>query len=168
MGVLRHARLTRRPHVWHVREIVWQSGLVRRLERRLARLADRVVVTSAAVGAMFRDATGALAPNVRVVPNGVDTELFRPRPAAEARAELGLPEGLLFACVGRLNRAKGTHHAIRALARLGEAADARLVGVGDGEEAESPRRLAAQVVGRNERDLSNWKLAGRWDRMRRF
>ncbi len=34
--------------------------------------------------------------------------------------------------------------------------------------AHETRRLAAQVVGRNERDLSNWKLAGRWDRMRHF
>ncbi len=33
--------------------------------------------------------------------------------------------------------------------------------------AHEKRRQAAQVIGRNERDVSNWKLIGRWDRMRR-
>ena len=33
--------------------------------------------------------------------------------------------------------------------------------------AHEARRQAAQVVGRNERDISNWKLVGRWQRMRR-
>jgi acetyl-CoA carboxylase biotin carboxylase subunit len=34
--------------------------------------------------------------------------------------------------------------------------------------AHEARQKAAQVVGRNERDISNWKLIGRWDRMRRI
>jgi acetyl/propionyl-CoA carboxylase alpha subunit len=33
--------------------------------------------------------------------------------------------------------------------------------------AHQQRQHAAQVVGRNERDISNWKLIGRWQRMRR-
>ncbi len=33
--------------------------------------------------------------------------------------------------------------------------------------AHETRLQAAQVIGRNERDISNWKLIGRWDRMRR-
>ncbi len=32
--------------------------------------------------------------------------------------------------------------------------------------AHEARRQAAQVVGRNERDISNWKLVGRWQRIR--
>jgi acetyl-CoA carboxylase biotin carboxylase subunit len=34
--------------------------------------------------------------------------------------------------------------------------------------AHEARRKAAQVVGRNERDVSNWKRVGRWERMRNF
>jgi acetyl-CoA carboxylase biotin carboxylase subunit len=34
--------------------------------------------------------------------------------------------------------------------------------------AHQQRQQAAQVVGRNERDISNWKLIGRWQRMRRI
>lgn len=33
--------------------------------------------------------------------------------------------------------------------------------------AHEQRRHAAQVVGRNERDISNWKWVGRWERLRR-
>lgn len=32
--------------------------------------------------------------------------------------------------------------------------------------AHEQRQKAAQVVGRNERDTSNWKMIGRWQRMR--
>jgi glycosyltransferase involved in cell wall biosynthesis len=72
---------------------------------------------------------------LHVVPNGIDAELFRPRPHAEARAQLGLDRGALFACVGRLTQEKGYHHAVRALALLnGGTSSARLVIVGDGEE----------------------------------
>jgi hypothetical protein len=34
--------------------------------------------------------------------------------------------------------------------------------------AHEQRRKAAQVVGRNERDISNWKMIGRWQRMRQI
>ena len=42
-----------------------------------------------------------------VVANGVDVESLRPRPASEARAELGLPERPTLVCVGRLAEQKG-------------------------------------------------------------
>jgi acetyl/propionyl-CoA carboxylase alpha subunit len=34
--------------------------------------------------------------------------------------------------------------------------------------AHETKRKAAQVVGRNESDVSNWKRVSRWDRMRNF
>jgi glycosyltransferase involved in cell wall biosynthesis len=81
---------------------------------------------------------------LHVVPNGVDVDLFRPRPAVEVRAELGLAEGPLLLAVGRLNREKGFHHAVEALARVRDG-DARLVVVGDGEERTALEGLAAKL-----------------------
>ncbi len=80
---------------------------------------------------------------VHVVPNGVDTALFRPQPQAAVRARLGLGEGFAFVFAGRLNRQKGAHHAIEALAeaRAGGVA-ARLLVVGDGEERDWLESLA--------------------------
>jgi glycosyltransferase involved in cell wall biosynthesis len=81
-----------------------------------------------------------------VVPNGIDADLFRPRPLPEARALLGLGDGPLFACVGRLTEEKGIHHALSALALLdGEASSARLVVVGEGEEREPLEGLASRL-----------------------
>ena len=83
---------------------------------------------------------------VHVVPNGVDAELFRPRPQAEARAEVGLDGGPLIVAAGRLNREKGFDHSIRALAALSpEFAELRLVIVGAGEELEALQTLARDV-----------------------
>lgn len=83
---------------------------------------------------------------VHVVPNGVDTAAFHPRPRAQARAALGLPPGLLFVCAGRLAADKGTHHAVAALASLRDrGCDARLLVVGDGPERPRLERLAQHL-----------------------
>ncbi len=147
------ALITRRPHVWHVREIVWQSGLVRRLERRLARFADRVVVTSDAVGAMFRDAAGALAPNVRTVPNGVDVAAFHPGdPDPRVRGDLGQPgAGPLVGVVCRLDAWKGVDVFLEAAALLRDlvpSARFAVVGgaiAGQEDHARDLERLAARL-----------------------
>jgi glycogen(starch) synthase len=86
------------------------------------------------------------AARVHVVPHGIDTSVFHPRPPAEARAALGLPGGFLFACMGRLARDKGTHHAVRAFALARERlANTRLLIVGDGEERAGLERLAREL-----------------------
>jgi glycosyltransferase involved in cell wall biosynthesis len=70
-----------------------------------------------------------------VVPNGVDTALFRPQDRKRLRDELELGHGPLLVCVGRLEPDKGTHNAIRALASLdGPHRSVRLAIVGDGPE----------------------------------
>jgi glycosyltransferase involved in cell wall biosynthesis len=77
---------------------------------------------------------------LHVVPNGVDPVLFCPRDRVETRTSLGLgPEPTVLA-VGRLNREKGMHTAVEALALLEP--PARLVIVGAGEER---ARLGALV-----------------------
>jgi glycosyltransferase involved in cell wall biosynthesis len=135
------ALVTRRPHVWHVREIVWQSGLVRRVERFLARSSNRVIVTSDAVGRMFEQGRGGLAPNARKIPNGVDVEVFSPGPPdGRIHAELGFPAGApLVGVVCRLDAWKGVDVFLRAVAVLRAVSpDARFVVVGgpiEGQDA---------------------------------
>jgi glycosyltransferase involved in cell wall biosynthesis len=83
---------------------------------------------------------------VHVVPNGIDAELFRPRPVADARARLGLGSGPIFVAVGRLSPDKGFHHAVQALALLdGEASDAKLIIVGEGPERQRLEWLSRQL-----------------------
>lgn len=73
-------------------------------------LSDATAVTS--VSDALRDAALQIEPTVQidVIPNGVDTEFFRPPAAAESRDPK--PE-LLF--VGRLREFKGVQHIIKAL-----------------------------------------------------
>ena len=78
-----------------------------------------------------------------VIPNGIDADLFRPRPHSDVRAKLGLDNGPLFICAGRLNFQKGMHYALSALARL--ATRSKLVIVGEGEERERLEGLARSL-----------------------
>jgi glycosyltransferase involved in cell wall biosynthesis len=81
-----------------------------------------------------------------VVPNGVDTHVFTPRPREATRGKLGLGVLPLFVCAGRLELNKGTHHAIRALARLGDRGHpARLVVLGSGPDQERLEALAREL-----------------------
>jgi D-inositol-3-phosphate glycosyltransferase len=58
---------------------------------------------------------------VVVIPPGVDLDLFRPIPLAEARSRIGLPkEGYMILFVGRIERLKGLETLLRASALLQE------------------------------------------------
>jgi glycosyltransferase involved in cell wall biosynthesis len=147
------ARLARRPHVWHVREIVWQSGVVRRVERFLTRFSDRIIVTSDAVGRLFETADGRHPENVRKIPNGVDLEVFRPGPAdGRVHDALGFPRAApLVAVVCRLDPWKGVDVFLRAVARVRVSAPAArfaVVGgpiVGQEQHARDLEELAARL-----------------------
>ena len=122
-------------------------------------------------------ALGVAPERVVCIPNGVDTDRFRPavpEEQAALRARLGLPPGrTLFAFVGRLSRAKG----LPMLVRLwpGVAArrpDAHLVLVGGGEgsfdDCEAELRAIAAAAGIADRvtitgridDVPPWLRAG--------
>lgn len=85
----------------------------------------------------------------RVIYNGIDTELFTPRPADAAwRAVMAGENAPLLLWVGRLERWKGTIDAVRALALLD--CPARLAIVGTGPEM-ARLRDAARSLGLAER-----------------
>ena len=97
------AWLSRRPHVWHAREIVVQSRLALGVERWLARrFAVRVVAVSEAVAAQLDPA------NVVVIFDEPDPASFQPAAAGKFRSRVGLADDLsLDGSVARIDVWKG-------------------------------------------------------------
>jgi glycosyltransferase involved in cell wall biosynthesis len=89
------------------------------VEGALARVgADRVVVTSAAVGDLFRRPDGSYPRRVRQIANGVDPAVFHPGcDGSGVRADLGVDGGApLIGAVCRLDPWKGVDVFLRAVA----------------------------------------------------
>lgn len=121
-----------------------------RWARPLARWFDAVHFSSASEAALLlahadQQAIDALAERARgklrrgqlhFFPTCVDLELFRPRPQQQARAILGLPQGLpVFVTVGRITQVKGWDLLLSALASFrSRQAPALLCFIGDGED----------------------------------
>ena len=109
------AALTRRPHVWHAREIVVQSDAALRLERWLARrFAARVLCVSGAVASQLRG------PQVMVVHDALGPEDgFSPDRAGRFRDRLGLPDQVpLVGAAGRIDTWKGFEVLLEAVPAL--------------------------------------------------
>jgi glycosyltransferase involved in cell wall biosynthesis len=128
------------PHAWSFSAV---SGLVSSAatawEVGAGRWTDLIVCVSEEEQQHGRS-VGVTAP-MQVVPNGVDVEAFRPRPASAARARLGLPERPTVVCVGRFAEQKGQDLLLALWPAVTSAVpDAQLVLVGDG-----PGRAAAQA-----------------------
>ena len=106
------ARLTRRPHLWHLRASVTRSPLA---DRAILALTDRVVAVSRA--AATRSAPMARFRRKEIVPTGIPVvEHLEPR---AARLDLGLPQDVFVAgVVGRVEPDKGGDDAIEAIAAL--------------------------------------------------
>lgn len=72
---------------------------------------------------------GVPSERIHVIPNGVDTEIFKPRDKSAARRKLSLPaKGRIIVTVAHLGPRKGHHETVRALSHLAE--DVKLVLVG--------------------------------------
>jgi len=117
------------------RRLAWALPRAARIVAVSRQLADRAVEL------------GASRERIDVVPNGIDKQAFRPRPRAEARRALGLPEDRpIVLYVGHLNREKGAHDLLTAFASLPRELRATLVMVGDGAGAAACRALAEQLA----------------------
>lgn len=109
--------------------------------RRTASQYDRVVCTTDFARAEF-ERIGA--PNVELVPLGVDLDLFSPRRADRGlRADLGVPGHPLLVHCGRLSVEKRVDRSIEAVAELRQSGvEARLVVAGDGPRRDALHRRA--------------------------
>jgi glycosyltransferase involved in cell wall biosynthesis len=96
------ARFARKPHVWHAREIVVQSGAALRVERFLARRAARVVCGSQAIADQLDP------DNTVVIYDTPDPDVFSPSKAGRFRAHHDIADDVpLAGVVGRLDTWKG-------------------------------------------------------------
>ena len=117
------------PAAWSGRRRAWGR-------RAAARASHAVIAVSRAVRDYLCTA-GVRAERITIIPNGVDTEHFRPRDdRAALRRERGLgADALLIGGVGRLNAIKNFAVLIAAFAEVARRRpDSRLVLVGDGPE----------------------------------
>ncbi|MCE5291833.1 MAG: glycosyltransferase family 4 protein [Nocardiaceae bacterium] len=115
-------KLARVPVILHLHEES-APGLSTRIRRAAVRLASQTVAVSAAVGGPVANAHHR---SLMVIPNGVDTEVFRPLADSQSdvraalRAELGAgPTDVLLIAACRLDPAKRIEDLIAALAEIG-------------------------------------------------
>jgi glycosyltransferase involved in cell wall biosynthesis len=110
------AALTRRPHVWHAREITVQSGLALQVERLLARhFATRVIAMSQAIADQLPGS------DVVVIHETVDPDEFSPARAGRFRAGAGIPDDApLVGGAGRIDTWKGVDVLLDAFALVKE------------------------------------------------
>ncbi len=88
------------------------------IELRTMAIADRVIASTPADRDHMVRYYGAARGSISVVPCGVDIDLFRPRPRAAARRQLGLGDERVLLFVGRLQQLKGVDLLLRAAAEL--------------------------------------------------
>jgi len=160
---LGHAKI-----VWSVRasnmdlgQYGWLDRILFQLECSLARFADRIIVNSTA-GRDYVAARGFPKDKMVVIPNGIDTERFRPNPSSRERMrkEWGIGgHEFLIGVVGRLDPMKDQETFVRAAGVMGrQRQDVRFVCVGNGsdERRQALERLA-EGLGLGKRIL--WKEA---------
>ncbi len=106
----------RRPHVWHARELVFQSSAALRVERVLAkRYATVVVAMSKAIAAQLDPA------NVLVIYDQPDDDEFSPSRAGSFRKSVGIADDVVVVgSVSRIDTWKGVDVLIDAAASLTE------------------------------------------------
>lgn len=105
------------------------------LNRRLAQITDAFIAVAGPHARYLAEHEGCPANKVRVIPNGVDVERFRPLPAdAALRSSVGLPPSAPVAAIVAALRPEKNHELfLRGAARIRQArADAHFLVIGDG------------------------------------
>ncbi len=162
MAALRAGRRLGIPVVYEVRGL-WEEALAggcliggvrrrlaRRLEGQVCREAGSVVVISEGLREEFLG-RGVSREKLHVIPNGVDTAVFRPRPSSPSwKLEQGLSDGRVILYLGALRGYEGLDLLLGAFPAIRERhPDAQLVIVGEGEAREDvaaqAERLGSQV-----------------------
>lgn len=145
----RAAGVPRLVHTEHGRGLP-DPWLHRQLDRRAARRTDIVVAVSQALARQLAATIVRDGERIRVIENGVRTDLFAPRSDGGAlRAELGIsPDTPIIGSIGRLESIKGYEVMVEAMARLRVRASSPppvLVVAGDGSERPRLQAMAESL-----------------------
>lgn len=111
-----------------------ERPLHRRIQRWLWHRVDAVVAVSEELRDRMSRTMRFPVQRIRLIPNAVDTEQFRPGATERDRTRAGLDAGggtCVLACVGRLHPIKGHGAMIEALAQLPDSVHLWLVGEGE-------------------------------------
>ena len=113
----------------------------------LLRRATGIVAVSPAIQAALIGAHGISEDKVVVIPNGVNTRLFRPMDQEEARRRLGVPaQRFVLGFAGHLTPWQGLDLMLRAVAALRhDGVDVTAIVVGDGPDRARLRSLAESL-----------------------
>jgi glycosyltransferase involved in cell wall biosynthesis len=127
-----------------------QLKLIRPLLVRVAAKSDGLIAVSRSLAEVMED-LGANPEKIRVIPNGIDPELFHPLDKAVARQHIGLAAGRILLTVGSLIELKGIHLLVDALEKLHRSGrlDFSTYIIGKGE---MKGRLQSQIAGFNLQD----------------
>jgi glycosyltransferase involved in cell wall biosynthesis len=127
----------------------YEGGGLRMAAYRVTdRLADLNTIISQSAAERYLRLKAVSRDKLRVIPNGVDLERFRPDPTARARVrrELGLGEEFTWLAVGRFEVAKDYPTMLHAFAEAaGGAPSAVLLLAGQGTLREATEALAARI-----------------------
>jgi glycosyltransferase involved in cell wall biosynthesis len=160
------ARLARRPHVWHIRELPeLPRPLLRAATTMVRRLSSRVIAMTAAVSSRFAPAQRDEELVCRLA-DGIELRTFHPGVGGtRIREALGIGAGApLVGFVGRLDPWKGADVFVRAAAKVAaERPDAHFVVCGGelpGYEAHASevRRLAADLGLNGNMHFTEWRF----------
>lgn len=113
--------------------------------RTLAWLTDGLYAVSEAGRLGLAELSHRAPERIDVIPNGVETDLFRPGDPAAARDRIGIdPDAFVIGFVGRVAPVKNLGALFAALPEVSDAVgDVDVVIVGDGPDMENVRQLAA-------------------------
>lgn len=118
-------------------------SLATRLEKWTYRVADHVNAVTEGIRSILIEKKRVPLSKILFLPNGVDTQLFRPRPADnELASRLGLVGKRLIVYAGTMGYAHGVEVAINAAAMLRDQTDIVFIFVGGGSEERKLKLLA--------------------------
>lgn len=119
-------------------------ALLERLERWTYAKAAAVVAVTEGIRTRLIDVKGVPPSKVMFLPNGADTQMFRPGDRARAREILGLGDEPVVAYAGTIGMAQGFAVAIEAMALVVRERPATLLIAGGGAEMETLKTLVAR------------------------
>ena len=126
-----------------------ESEIRTNVERKVMESADGLVVSTEMEKDDLIRLYQASRAKIKVVPAGVDLELFYPRDKEDAREKLGIEENRVILYVGRIEPLKGIKILLEAVKLLEDPRDTRLVIVGgsleDDAELERLKGLSEQL-----------------------